>query len=143
MFGQVASLLVTDEALVVPHVLHSFSGREIDLVNIHGVGVPRGLGIPCLLGQWNTAAPSTSELSESYHISVELSCFVKPLFPSPASLFLSFREGSGVHHDSKLVGYPLLEGIHQDAIKVDPTAHLSQSEGSGVFVKVTIELVHA
>ena len=46
MLGQVASLLVTDEALVVPYVLHSVPRREIDLVNVHSIGIPGRLGGP-------------------------------------------------------------------------------------------------
>ena len=34
MLGQVASLLVADEALLVPHVLHSFTGGEVNLVHV-------------------------------------------------------------------------------------------------------------
>ena len=91
-----ASLLVTDEALVVLHVLCSFSGGEIDLVNVHGIGVSRGSGILCWLGQWNVAISSTSELSESYYILVELSCFIEPLFPFPASFLLSSGRAAAV-----------------------------------------------
>ena len=89
-----ASLLVTDEAFAVLHVLCSFSGREIDLVNVHGIGISERSGISCQLGQWDVAVSSTSELSESYYVSVKLSCFVKPLFPFPASFLLSFWKGS-------------------------------------------------
>ena len=39
MLGQVASLLVADEAFAVLHVLCSFTGREVDFIHIHGVGV--------------------------------------------------------------------------------------------------------
>ena len=42
MFGQVASFLVADEALVVPYVLHPFTGREVDLVYVHSIGVRMG-----------------------------------------------------------------------------------------------------
>ena len=74
---------------------------------------------------------------------VELSCLVKPLFPLPTSLFLSIREGSSSHHDSELLGYSSLEGAYQDTIVIDSAAHLGQFEGSGILVKVSIELVHA
>ena len=81
-----ASLLVTDEALVVLHILSSVLGREVDLVDIHGVGVPsRSSGFHCL-GLWNIAVAPTYELSESHHVSVELSCLIEPLFPFLASL---------------------------------------------------------
>ena len=134
---------MTDEAFVVPHVLCSFSVREIDLINIHGIGIPCWSGGSGSLGWWDEAISPTPELPESYHIPVELSCFIKPLFPFPTSLLLFFREGSGSHHDSKLVGYPLLKGIYQDTIEVNSTACLSQPEGDGILVKVPIELVHA
>ena len=39
MLGRVASLLVVNEALVVPDVFRSFTWGEIDLVNIHSVGI--------------------------------------------------------------------------------------------------------
>ena len=138
-----APLFVTDEALAVPHVFCSFFWREINPVNIHGVGISGWLGSSSWLSWWNEAVSSTSELSESYHVLVELSCLIKPLFPFPASLFLSLREGSGSHHDSKLVGYPSLEGIYQYAVEVNSTVCLGQSKGSGILVKVTVELVHA
>ena len=136
------SLLVTDEAFVVLHVLSSVPGREVDLVDIHGIGIPSRPGGSCCLSRWNIAMPSTSELPELYHISVELSCLIKPLFPFPASLFLFGWEGGGSHHDSELVGHLSVKGVHQDAVEVDSTACLSQSEDSGILVKVTIELVH-
>ena len=143
MFGQVASLLVADEVLAVPHMLSSFTGREIDPVHVHSIGVPSWLGGSGCLSQWDEGVSPTSESPESYHVPVELSCLVKPLFPLSACLFLSFRKDSGSHHDSKLVGYPSLKGIHQDAIEVDSTVSLSQSKDSGILIKVTIELVHA
>ena len=98
-------------------------------------------GSSVLSWQYITVSP-TSELSESYHISVKLSHFVQPLFPFPASLFLSIRESGDSHHDSKSIGYSSLEGIYEDAVKIDSTAHLSQFEGSGVFVKVSVKHVH-
>ena len=96
VFGQMASLFVADEALAVPHVLCSFSGREIDSVYVHGIGIPRQSGGSSWLSQWDGAVSPTPELSELYHVSVELSCFVKPLFPFPASLFLSLWRASAI-----------------------------------------------
>ena len=127
---------------MVPHMLHSFTGREVDFVYIHGVRIPGCLSGSDWLSWQDEAIPSSSEFSKSYHVSIELSCFVEPLFPLPASLVLSFREDGSSHHDGKLVGHPSLEGVHQDAVEVDSTACLGQSEGSGILVKVTIELVH-
>ena len=115
---------MADEALVVPHVICSFSGGEVDPVNVHGVGASGKSGIPSRLGQWNVAISSTSEFPKLYHILVELPDLIEPLFPFPASLFLPFWESSGSHHDGKLVGYSLLKGIHQDAIKIDSAACL-------------------
>ena len=135
------SLFVADEALVVPHVLCSVSGREIDPVNIHGVGVPCGLSGSGLSWQ-NVTVPSASEFPESYHVLVELSCLIEPLFPFLASLFLFFGRGGGGHHDSELVGYPSLKGVHRDAIEVNSAVCLGQSEGGGILVEVTVELVH-
>ena len=89
-----------------------------------------------------TVSPS-SEFPESYHIAVKLSCLVKPLFPLPASPFLPVREGSSGHHDGELLGYASLEGIYQSAVMIYPTVCLGQFEGSGILVKVSIELVHA
>ena len=99
MLGRVTSLLVADEIFVVPHVLRSFTGREIDFVNVHGVRVLGGLGGSSILSQWDIANSSTSEFPEFYHIPVELSSCVKPLFPFPISLFLSIRESCGSHRD--------------------------------------------
>ena len=57
VFGRVASLLVADEAFAVPHVLHSFTGREIDLVYINGVRIPGwSSGSSCL--SWRNIAVS-------------------------------------------------------------------------------------
>ena len=106
VFGQVASLLVADEALLVSDVLRSFTRGEIDLVYVHGIWVRSG----DLVCGWDVAVPSSSEFSESYHVSVKFSSLVKPLFPFPTSL--SIREGGGSHHDGKLLGYSSLEGIH-------------------------------
>ena len=142
MFGRVASLLVTDETFVVTHMFSSFTGREIDPVNVHGVGVSGGTSKFHHLGGWNIAVASSSELPESYHILIELSCLIEPLFPFPTSLFLFSWEGSSGHHDGELVGCPSLGGIHQDTVKVGSTAGLGQSEGNGILIKVTIELVH-
>ena len=103
---------MADEIFVVPHMLHSFTGREVDLIYVHCIGVPGWLGGSGCLSWWNEAVSPTSELPESHHILVEFPCFVEPLFPLPASLFLSFWEGSDSHHDSELVGYLSLKGIH-------------------------------
>ena len=142
MFGRVASLLVADEALSVPHVLRPFTRREIDFIHIHGIGVPGWSGGLRCLGQWDITVSPTPEFPESYHISVELSCLVEPLFPFPTGLCLSLREGGGGHHDSKLVGHSLLEGVHKDAVKVDSTVCSSQLEGGGILVEIPIKHVH-
>ena len=91
MFGRVASLLVVDEALAVPHMLSSFTGRDIDLVHVHGVGVPGWSGGSSGLSQRDEAVSPSSEFPELYHVLMELSCFVEPLFPFPAHLFQSFQ----------------------------------------------------
>ena len=97
---------MTDEALSVPDVLCPFTGREVDLVYVHGIGIQsRGSA-----SQRDVAVSSSSEFPESYYISVEFPSFVKPLLPLPTSL--SVREGGGSHHDSKLLGYSPLEGIY-------------------------------
>ena len=138
MLGQMATLSVADEAFVVPHMLCSLLRGKVDLVNVHGVGVPSN--ILGWLGHGNITVSSTSELPESYHISVKLSCLIKPLFPFPGGL--SVRRSHSSHHDSELVGYPSLEGIHHDAVIIHSTACLSQSKGCGVFIKIATELVH-
>ena len=130
---------MADEAFMVPHVLHSFTGREIDFVHIHCVGI----GASSLVSQQDVAISSSSEFPESYHISVKLSCLVKPLLPLPASLFPPIGEGDCCHHYGKLLGYPSLEGVHQDAVIVDSTVCLGQFKGGGVLVEVSMELVHA
>ena len=95
-----------NEALSVLDVLRSFTGREIDLVHVHSIGIwSRGLA------SWqNVAVSSSSELPESYYVSVEFPSLVEPLFPFPTSL--SIRKGGGSHHNGKLLGYSSLEGIH-------------------------------
>ena len=139
VFGQVASLLVADKALAVSDMLHFFTGREIDLVHVHGIGIwVRGS-----VSWRNITVSSSSEFPELYYVLVGLSCLVKPLLPLPAGPFLPIREGSSGHHDSELLGNPSLEGVHEDAVIVNSTAHLGQFKGSGVFIEVSIELVHA
>ena len=138
MFGQVASLLMADEAFSISHMLCSFNGREIDLVYIHCIGI-RASG-PA--SQRDIAISPSSEFPQSYHISVKLSCLIEPLFPLPAGLFLTIREGSSGHHDGELLGYSSLEGVHKDAVVINSAMCLGQFEGSGVFIEVSIELVH-
>ena len=128
---------MADEALVVPDVLRSFTGGEIDLVYVHSIRV----GTRGSASRWNIAVPSSSGFPKLYHVVIELSCFVKPLFPLPTSL--PIREGGSSHHDSELLGYSSLEGIHEDAVIINSTLCLGQFESSGVLVKVSIELVHA
>ena len=71
VFGRVTSLLVTDEALLVPDVLCSFTRGEIDLVYIHSIGVwSRGSA------SQRDVAISSSKFPESYHISVKFPCLV-------------------------------------------------------------------
>ena len=101
-----ASLLVADEALLVPNVLRLFTGGKVDLVYVHSIGI--WLRGPA--GQWNVAVSSSSEFPELYYVSIEFPSFIEPLFPFPTGL--SIREGGGGHHDGKLLGYPSLEGIH-------------------------------
>ena len=136
VFGRVASLFVADEAFLVSDVFCPFTGREIDLVYVHGVRIwSRGPA------SWrDIAVSSSSEFSKLHYISVEFPGLIKPLFPLPTSL--SIREGGGSHHDGELLGYPSLKGVYQDAIVIDPTAYLGQFKGSGVLVKVSIELIH-
>ena len=106
VFGRVASFFVANEALSVPNVLRSFTGREIDLVYVHRIGIwSRGSA-----SRQNVAVSSSSEFPVSYHISIEISCFIKPLFPFPTSL--SIWKGSGGHHDSQLLGYPSLKSVY-------------------------------
>ena len=133
---------MVDETFAVLHMFHSFARGEIDLVYVHGIGIHGWLGSSNSLSQQYEAIPSTLEFPKSYHISVEFSCFVKPLFPFPASLFLSIGEGSRSHHDSKLVCYSLLKSIYKDAVKVDSAACLSQFKSGGIFIEVPVELVH-
>ena len=139
VLGQMASLLVADEALAASDVLCSFTRREIDLVNVHHVRIgARGLA------SWrDIAVSSSSEFPESHHIAIELSHFVKPLFPLPTSLILSIWEGGSSHHDSELLGYSSLEGIYEDAVVIDSAACLGQFKGHGVLVEVSVELIHA
>ena len=136
------SLLVANEAFVVLHMLRSFTRREIDFVHIHGIGVPGWLSGPSNLSWWDEAVSPSSEFPESYHISVKLPCFVKPLFPFPASLLLSVWENCDSHHDSELIGHPSLKGVYEDAIKINSAACLGQFKGGGVFIKVSVKLVH-
>ena len=106
VFGRMASLLVADEALSVSDVLSPFTRREIDLVYVHSIGI-RSRGSA---SRQDIAIPSFSEFPESYYVSVEFSCFVKPLFLFPTSLCV--WEGGGSHHNSELLGYSSLEGIY-------------------------------
>ena len=142
MLGQVASLLVADEALVVSHMLCSFTRREVGLVYVHGIGVSGRSGSSSVLSRQDVAVSPILEFPESYNVLVEFSGLIQPLLPLPAGFVLSFWEGSSGHHDSKLVGHPLLMGVHQATIEVNSAACLGQSEGGGILVEVTVKLVH-
>ena len=112
VFGCMASYFVANEAFAVVHVLCLFTWWEVDLVNIHGIGVLWGWASgPCQLGLLDVAVTSSSELPKSYHIAVEFSCFIKLLLPLPSCFLLSFGKRSCSQHDSQLVGDPLLKGI--------------------------------
>ena len=101
-----ASLLVADEALSVLNVFCPFCQRKVDLVYVHSIRIwLRGSA-----HQQDVAVSSSLELSESYHISVEFPCFIKPQFPLPTSLPIG--EGGGGHHDGELLGNSSLEGIY-------------------------------
>ena len=106
VFGRVASLFVADKALSVPDVLSLFTRREIDLVYVHSIGIRSRDSA----SRRDIAVSSSSEFPESYHVSVEFPSLVKPLFPPPISL--SIRKGGSSHHDSELLGYSSLEGVH-------------------------------
>ena len=80
VFRRVTSFLVADETLAVLHMFSPLAGGEIDLIDIHGIWI----GACSLLCQGNVAVAFSSEFPESYHISVELSCLVKPLLSFPA-----------------------------------------------------------
>ena len=115
--------IVADEAFAVPHMLGSFSRREIDPVYLHSIGVPVRTCHPWL-GLLDVAVSSSSELPESYHISIELPGFIQPLLPFPSSLFLAHGKSSGSHHSCQLVGDSSLEGVHQDVAGLDTAMHL-------------------
>ena len=89
MLGQVASLLVTDEALVIVHVFGSVSGGEIDSVDVHSIG-PWQVEWLLLVELVDIAVPTASELPELYHVIVELSCLsshcshFQPVFSCPS-----------------------------------------------------------
>ena len=106
VFGRMASFLVADETFAIPDMFRSVARGEIDFVYIHGIWV-RSRGS---VSWWDVAVPFSSEFPELYHISVELSGFVKPLLPLPTGL--SIRKGGGSHHDSELLGYSSLEGVY-------------------------------
>ena len=106
VFGQMASLLVADEAFSVSDMLRSFTRGEIDLVYVHCVGI----WLRSSASRGNVAVSSSSKFPESYYVLIEFSSLVEPLLPFPTSL--SVWEGGGSHHDGQLLGYPSLEGIH-------------------------------
>lgn len=122
---------MADVALVVSSVLHFFQRGEVDMINVHGVGVPsRRLGS---LRSGNGTVLPTSEVSESDHILVEFSWLIQPLFPF-SGLLVIWGYGGG-HHDSKLIRNSLLKGVNKDTIIVHSTLSLCQPEGSGILVK--------
>ena len=106
VLGQVASLFMANEAFSVPNMLCFLSWGEVDLIYIHSVGIRLGGSS----GRRDVTVSSSLEFPELYHIPVEFSCLVKPLFPLPTSL--SIWKGGGSHHDSELLGYSPLEGIY-------------------------------
>ena len=91
---------MADEVFVVSHMLCSFTGGKVDFVNVHGIRISGRLGSLGVSSRGDVAIPSPLEFPQSYHVSVELSSFVEPLFPFPTCLFLSVGESYGRHHDS-------------------------------------------
>ena len=72
VLGRVASFLVADEALSVSDVLCSFTGREINLVYVHSVGIRSRSSS----SWWDVTVSSSLKFPKSYHVSVEFSGFV-------------------------------------------------------------------
>ena len=116
VFGGVASHFMTYEAFSVPWVLCLFCRGELyprgEGIYIHCIGVWVSPSESHQLGLLNVAVSSSSELSESYNIVVEFSCFIEPLLPFLSSLFLVHGKGSCSHHSGQLVGNPSLKGVH-------------------------------
>ena len=100
-------------------------------IYLHSIGVSVGVGEPSWLGLLDIAVPSSSELPESYHVSVELSSLIKLLFAFPSHLFLTCRKDSSGHHCCQLIGDPLLKDIDQDVVGFDTNLCLGQSECHG------------
>ena len=82
VFGRMTSLLVTDEAFAVPHVFSSFTGREVDFVYMHGVGIPGWCSGSVCLSWQNEAVSPTPEFPKLYHVLVNSPALsVTILFP--------------------------------------------------------------
>ena len=128
---------MADETFLISDMFSPIAWREIDFVYIHSVGV----GLGGSTSRRNVTVSSSSEFPESYHVPIEFPSLVQPLFPFPSGL--PIREGGGGHHDRELLGYSSLESVHQDAVVVYSAVHLGQFEGGRVFVKVSLEFVHA
>ena len=73
--------LVTDEALVVFHMFSSFYGREMNGINIHGIGVL------CCSGKERSDATSFLESSDPFLLSMELACLSNPLIQHSGDIF--------------------------------------------------------
>ena len=125
---------MADEAFAVSHMLCSFTGGKIDLVNVHGIRISGGSGGSGVLSWGNVAVPSSSEFSESHHILVELSCLFKLLFTFPACFLLPFQECGGVHHDGKL-----LCGLHSQILP--SSAHSSVAQGHVELLSVLMTMM--
>ena len=66
------SNLVTDEAFVVLHMFGSLDGREVNGINVHGIGVsqyPRKEGFD---------TTSSSKSCDPFLLSMELACLFYP-----------------------------------------------------------------
>ena len=85
------SRFVACEALIFLHMVPPFIRGEAYLVNVHCIRIRGWLPFPKRSPSlWGIPGDDVDipfpDFSESYDVSVELSCFVKPLFPSPSSL---------------------------------------------------------
>ena len=77
----VTSNLVTDEALVVFHIFGSFYRREMNGINVHGIGVSHHSG------KKRSDATSFSESSNPFLLSVELACLSNPFIQHSGDIF--------------------------------------------------------
>ena len=77
----VTSDFMADKAFVVLYMFYSLNGREVNGINVHGIGVL------CCSGKEGSDAASSSEGSNSFLLSMEFACLFNPFIQHGGDVF--------------------------------------------------------